>query len=156
MDLGIDGRKALVAASSAGLGLACATALAREGCAVYINGRDAQRLAEAQAGIEAALGVRVRTIVADIATEAGRKIFVDACPEADILVNNNAGPAPGKLADWDHAAWLSAIEANMLAPILLIRALLPGMRMQVEPVRKHLEALVTQWLPQGALLEGVQ
>ncbi|OGG52565.1 MAG: 3-oxoacyl-ACP reductase [Candidatus Handelsmanbacteria bacterium RIFCSPLOWO2_12_FULL_64_10] len=128
MDLGIEGRTALVAASSAGLGLACATALAREGCTVTINGRDPQRLAKAQAGIEAAIGKRVHTVVADINTEEGRAAFVAACPSADILVNNNAGPPPGKLADWDHAAWIAAIEANMLAPILLIRALLPGMR----------------------------
>lgn len=128
MDLGIKGRKALVAASSAGLGLACATALAREGCEVTINGRDARRLAEARTKIETATGARVQTVVADIITEAGRKALIDACPAADILVTNNAGPPPGKLADWDHAAWTAALEANMLAPILLIRALLPGMR----------------------------
>ncbi len=128
MDLGIDGKAALVAASSAGLGLACATALAREGCTVYINGRDAGRLAEACAKIETTTGVRAHTVVADINTEAGRKTLVDACPVADILINNNAGPPPGKLADLDHAAWLSALEANMLAPIFLIRAVLPGMR----------------------------
>ncbi|MFH1516585.1 MAG: SDR family oxidoreductase [Pseudomonadota bacterium] len=128
MDLGIDGKAALVAASSAGLGLACATALAREGCTVYINGRDAGRLTEARAVIEAKTGVRVHTVVADINTEAGRRTLVDACPAADILVNNNAGPAPGKLADLDRAAWLFALEANMLAPIFLISALLPGMR----------------------------
>ena len=128
MDLGIKGKTALVAASSAGLGLACATALAREGCSVTINGRDARRLAEARTGIETATGARVRTVVADITTDAGRKTLIDACPAADILVNNNAGPAPGKLADWDHAAWMAALEANMLSPILLIRALLPGMR----------------------------
>jgi 3-oxoacyl-[acyl-carrier protein] reductase len=67
-------------------------------------------------------------VAADINTEAGRATLIAACPEPDILVNNNAGPPPGELADWDHAAWLSALEANMLAPILLIRALLPGMR----------------------------
>src|SRR3990172_10912328 len=128
MDLGIKGKTALVAASSAGLGLACATALAREGCVVTINGRDERRLADARAGIEAATGARVHTVIADITTEAGREAFVDACPAADILVNNNAGPAPGTLAEWDHAAWMSAIEANILAPILLIRELLPGMR----------------------------
>src|SRR3990172_4859913 len=90
MDLGIKGKTALVAASSAGLGLACATALAREGCVVTINGRDARRLADARAGIEAATGARVHTVIADITTEAGRKAFVDACPEADILVNNTS------------------------------------------------------------------
>jgi 3-oxoacyl-[acyl-carrier protein] reductase len=76
----------------------------------------------------AATGVRVTPVIADINTEAGRATLIDACPDADILVNNNAGPSPGKLADWDHAAWLAALEANMLAPILFIRAQVPGMR----------------------------
>jgi 3-oxoacyl-[acyl-carrier protein] reductase len=128
MDLGIEGRKAIVCASSQGLGLACATALAREGCAVFINGRDKSRLEKAVAQIEAATGARPTSVAADINTEPGRAKLVAACPQADILVNNNAGPPPGELADWDHAAWLAALEANMLAPILLIRALLPGMR----------------------------
>jgi 3-oxoacyl-[acyl-carrier protein] reductase len=128
MDLGIKGRKALLAASSAGLGLACATALAREGCVVTLNGRDAGRLAQAAAQIEKETGAKAATVLADINTEAGRAALIAACPEADILVNNNAGPPPGKLDDWDHAAWIAALEANMLAPILLIRSLLPGMR----------------------------
>jgi 3-oxoacyl-[acyl-carrier protein] reductase len=128
MDLGIEQRKAIICASSQGLGLACATSLAREGCDVFINGRDESRLAQAVAQIETATGVRATPVVADINTEAGRAQLVAACPEADILVNNNAGPPPGEFADWDRAAWLAALEANMLAPILLIRALLPGMR----------------------------
>ena len=128
MDLGIQGKKALLAASTSGLGLACATALAREGCLVYINGRDAERLAKAQQLIALETGVQAFLVQADINTEAGRATLVAACPEADILINNNEGPKPGKLEDWDHAAWLQALEANMLAPILLIRALLPGMR----------------------------
>ena len=128
MDLRIKGCKAIVCASSQGLGLACATALAREGCFVLINGRDQPRLDQAVAQIQAATGARAMPVLADLNTEAGRAKLVAACPEADILVNNNAGPPPGELADWDHAAWLGALEANMLAPILLIRALLPGMR----------------------------
>jgi 3-oxoacyl-[acyl-carrier protein] reductase len=124
MDLGIAGRKALVAASSSGLGLACAAALAREGCRVWINGRDAGRLAQARAQVRG----DVHAVVADINTEEGRATLLVACPEPDILVNNNAGPPPGKLEDWDHAAWLAALEANMLAPVLLIRAVVPGMR----------------------------
>ena len=128
MDLGIRGRKAIVCASSQGLGLACATSLAREGCAVFINGRDESRLQAAVTEIEAATGVRATPVAADINTEAGRAKLIAACPEADILVNNNAGPPPGALADWDRTAWLAALEANMLAPILLIRAVLPGMR----------------------------
>jgi len=128
MDLGIKGRKAIVCASSQGLGLACAMSLAREGCTVFINGRDESRLDRAVREIEAVTGPRATQVVADINTDAGRAKLVVACPEADILINNNAGPTPGELKDWDHAAWLVALEANMLAPILLIRALLPGMR----------------------------
>jgi 3-oxoacyl-[acyl-carrier protein] reductase len=128
MDLGIKGRKAIVCASSQGLGLACATSLAREGCLVFINGRDPSHLDQAVAQIRAATGAEATPVAADINTEAGRDKLVAACPQADILVNNNAGPPPGELADWDRAAWLAALEANMLAPILLIRALLPGMR----------------------------
>jgi 3-oxoacyl-[acyl-carrier protein] reductase len=128
MDLGIKGRKALVCASSQGLGFACATALAREGCEVFINGRNGEKLAAARTTIERETGARVHAITGDITTEAGRQALVAACPAPDMLVNNNAGPPPGKLADWNHAAWLAALEANMLAPILLIRAYLPGMR----------------------------
>jgi 3-oxoacyl-[acyl-carrier protein] reductase len=128
MDLGIKGRKAIVCASSKGLGKACAKALAREGCAVFVNARNAGGLAEAVAEIAEATGARVTAVAADITTEAGRASLIAACPQADILVNNNAGPPPGKLADWDHAAWLGALEANMLAPALLIRALVPGMQ----------------------------
>jgi 3-oxoacyl-[acyl-carrier protein] reductase len=128
MDLGLKGRKAIVCASSQGLGLACAISLAREGCAVHINGRDEGRLAEARSRVEAQTGAHTGMVAVDITTEAGRQALFDACPQADILVNNNAGPLPGKLEDWDHAAWIAALEANMLAPILLIRAFLPGMR----------------------------
>jgi len=78
--------------------------------------------------IEAATGVWAIPVIADISTETGRAKLIAACPDPDILINNNAGPPPGALADWDHATWLSAVEANMLAPILLIRAVLPGMR----------------------------
>jgi 3-oxoacyl-[acyl-carrier protein] reductase len=128
MDLGLNGRTALVMASSRGLGLACATALAREGCSVTLNGRDQSRLDEAADGIAAALGVRPNTAVGDIRTEAGRSAMLAGCAAPDILVTNNEGPPPGKLADWDHDAFITALEANMLGPALLIRAVLPGMQ----------------------------
>ena len=128
MDLGIAGRKAIVSASSQGLGLACATALAREGVHVVINGRDADKLAKAGEQLRKATGASVQTVVADITTDAGRSTLLGACPEADILVTNNSGPPPGNVADWDHAAWIGAFESNMIAPMLLIRAVLPGMR----------------------------
>lgn len=128
MDLGIKGRKAVVCASTQGLGLACAASLAREGCIVHINGRDAARVKKVAGELAAETGAVVHGVAADITTEAGRATLVAACPDADILVNNNAGPPPGKLSDWDHHQWIAALEANMLAPALLIRAFVPGMR----------------------------
>ena len=128
MDLGIKGRNAIVCASSRGLGKACATALAREGCNVVINGLDDQRLRNAATEISVATGTVVKAIRADIRTDEGREALANACPDADILVNNNAGPPPGKFEDWGRAEWMAAIEANMLAPIFMIKAVLPGMR----------------------------
>ena len=128
MDLGLKGRKALVCASSQGLGLACATALAEEGCEVVLNGRNADKLAAAADGLRERTGATVHVVVADLNTEAGRAALLAACPAPDILVNNNAGPPPGQLADWDHAAWLQALESNLLSAALLMREVLPGMR----------------------------
>ena len=128
MDLGLRGRTALVCASSQGLGLACATALAEEGCEVFLNGRNADKLAATAANLRQATGATVHAVVADLNTEAGRTALLAACPAPDILVNNNAGPPPGQLADWDHAAWLSALESNLLSAALLMREVLPGMR----------------------------
>jgi len=128
MDLGISGRKAIVCASTQGLGLACATSLAREGCVVWVNGRDAKRASLAAEAIAKESGGQVFGVGADITTESGRAALIASCPDADILVNNNAGPPPGKLEDWHHEKWMTAIEANMLAPALLIRAVVPGMR----------------------------
>lgn len=128
MDLGIAGKRALVCASSRGLGLACATALAREGCEVYINGRHSEALNAAADVIESVAGRRPQIVVADLNTEDGRANLVEACPSPDILINNNAGPEPGKISDWSREDWLGAVEANMLAPIFLIKAYVPGMR----------------------------
>ena len=127
MDLGLTGRKAIVCASSKGLGYACARALAREGANVWINGRDRGRLEAAAAQIKAEVGADVNLAPADINSQEGRDSLLAFCPAPDILVNNNAGPSPGKLADWSHADWLAAGEANMLAPIFLIKAATPGM-----------------------------
>ena len=130
MDLGIKGRAAIVCASSQGLGEACARALAREGVDVVVNGRDAEKLEATSRSIELSSRVRVTPVVADLDTEAGRARLLEACPEADILVNNNAGPPPGRFEDWDHAQWLAALEANLIAPVMMIRGLLPGMKVR--------------------------
>ena len=128
MDLHIAGRQAIVCASSQGLGRACATSLAREGVKVFINGRDAAKLEATAKEIVAETGGVVVPVAADIMTDEGRAKLVAACPDADILVTNNAGPTPGKFEDWDRNAYLAVFEQNMLPAVLLIRALLPGMR----------------------------
>ena len=128
MDLGLKGRRALVCASSQGLGYACAFALAREGASVVVNGRSPDKLAAARDRIVEATGAEVEAAVADLGTQEGRKTLLDAAGEVDVLVNNNSGPPPGQFANWDEAAWLSAINANMLPALMLIRAVLPGMR----------------------------
>jgi 3-oxoacyl-[acyl-carrier protein] reductase len=129
VNLGISGRRAIICGSSQGLGLACARSLAQEGVHVVLNGRNATKLEATRDKVAAEHpGVRVTAIAADITTEAGRAALIAGCEKPDILVNNNAGPPPGRLEDWGHEAWVGALEANMIAPILLIRALLPGMR----------------------------
>ena len=128
MDLGIHGRKALVCASSQGLGLACATALAQEGCEIWLNGRHADRLEAAAQTLRAQVDTPVHTVVADLNTEDGRASLLAACPAPDILVNNNAGPPPGQLADWTHERWLVALESNLVAAAMLLREVIPGMR----------------------------
>jgi len=128
MDLGLRGKQGIVCASSRGLGRACARQLAREGVDVVMNGRDAQRLAESAKAIRDETGVTVAEVVADLNTPEGREALLAACEAPDILVNNNAGPPPGRFEDWDHEKWLAALEANLLAPVLLIRGVLPGMR----------------------------
>ena len=128
MDLGIAGRRAIVCASTRGLGRACALSLAKEGVAVFVNGRDAERARVAAGELAEESGGSVTGVAADITTEAGRAALVAACPDADILVNNNEGPKPGTFQDWAREDYLHAFESNMLAPVLMIRALLPGMR----------------------------
>jgi len=127
MDLGIAGRSAIVCASSRGLGRACAEALAREGVAVTINGRDAESLATTAEAIRRDGAVEVHAVVGDIELEQTREALLAACPEPDILVNNNGGPLPGRYQDWDREAWISALDSNMIAPALMIRSVLDGM-----------------------------
>ncbi len=124
MDLGIAGRHAIVCASSRGLGFACADALAREGVHVTINGRDPDSLARAAAQLTDRHDVAVTSVVGDIALADTRDLLLAACPEPDIVVNNNGGPPPGRFADWDRDAWIAALDANMLAPLAMIRAVL--------------------------------
>ena len=128
MDLGISGKTALLTASSRGLGKACAVALAGEGVNVVINGRNTETVEATAEGIRGAFGVEVVAVAANIDTEEGRRSLLDACPDPDILVNNNWGPPPGQWEDFEYEDWLEAIEANMLAPIMMIKGVVGGMK----------------------------
>jgi len=127
MDLGIKGRKAIVCASSKGLGKACAMALAEDGCEVFVNGRNEETVAATVAEIKAATGASAHACVADVTTPEGRDALLALCPEPDILVNNAGGPPPGDFRDWDAEHWHQAVNNNMITPILLIRSVVDGM-----------------------------
>jgi len=127
MDLGISGKKALVCASSRGLGRGCAEMLAAEGVTLVLNARGAETLEATAEAIRAAHGVDVTTVAADITTEDGRARVLAAAGDVDILVNNAGGPPPGSWQDWERDDFIAALDANMLTPIALIKALVPGM-----------------------------
>jgi 3-oxoacyl-[acyl-carrier protein] reductase len=127
MDYGIRGRRAIVCAASEGLGRGCALALAREGVDLVINARRQALLDDTAAAIRAETGVSVVAVAADITTAEGRAAVLAACPSPDILVNNAGGPPIGDFRDWDEAAWMSAVNANMITPIMLMRAVVDGM-----------------------------
>ena len=127
MDLGIAGRRALLTASSRGLGKACAVALAGEGVHVTINGLNEDTLTATAEEIRT-MGVEVTAVAADINTADGRSALLAAEPNPDILVNNNWGPPPGPWESFEYEDWLRAVEANMLAPIMMIRGVVGGMR----------------------------
>jgi 3-oxoacyl-[acyl-carrier protein] reductase len=128
MDLGIAGRTAIVCASSRGLGKACAQALAREGVNIIVNGRDAGRLQASADEIRRECAVTVTAVQADVTTADGRKALLAACPDPDILVNNNAGPPPKNFLEIEPEDWSAALDANMIAALALTRAVVPAMK----------------------------
>src|SRR5690242_11464359 len=126
MDLGIAGRKAIVCASSRGLGRACATRLAEAGVEVVVNGLDPKRLEETAADIRKATGGKVIAVAADVATKAGQDALFAACPEPDILIGNNAGPPFRDFRQLDRQKMIDGVIGNMIVPIeLLQRAIDP-------------------------------
>jgi 3-oxoacyl-[acyl-carrier protein] reductase len=127
MDLGLQGKTALVCAASKGLGYACANALAREGVTVTMNARTPGPLEAAAKEIGDAHGIAVTPVTADITTPEGREAALAACPAPDILINNAGGPPPGDFRDWNREDWIKALDANMLTPIELIKSTVDGM-----------------------------
>ncbi|HQU70104.1 MAG TPA: SDR family oxidoreductase [Albidovulum sp.] len=127
MDLGIRGRRALVTAASKGLGRGCAEALAAAGVDLILNARGPEALTATADDLATRHGVKITAIAADITTEAGRARVLDAAGPVDILVTNAGGPPPGLWSDWDREDFIRALDANMLTPIALMKATLPGM-----------------------------
>ena len=127
MDLGIRGKKAIVCAGSKGLGRGCAEALAEAGVDLVLNARGAEALAETANEIEARYGVTVIPVAADITTPDGRAAVLDAAGDVDILVNNAGGPPPGLWSDWSRDDFIKALDGNMLSPIAMMQAVMPGM-----------------------------
>ena len=127
MDLGISGKRALVCASSKGLGRGCAESLAQAGVNLVLNGRTAASLNATADHIRDTYGVQVDVVLADVATADGQAALLAAAGDVDILVNNAGGPPPGLWSDWNREDFIAALDANMLAPIALMKASLPGM-----------------------------
>ncbi len=127
MDLGIRGRRALVCASSKGLGKGCAEALAAEGVDLVLNARGSEALEATASKLRSEYEVEVTAVAADITSEAGQQAVLAAAGELDILVTNAGGPPPGLWSDWSRDDFIAAFDANLLTPIALIKALLPGM-----------------------------
>lgn len=126
MDLGLRGKSAIVCAASKGLGFGCAEALAQAGVDLVINARSDGPLQEAAEALRAH-GVSVTAVAADITSEAGRAAVLSECESPDILVNNAGGPPPGMWTDWERADFIKALDGNMLTPIAMIKACVPGM-----------------------------
>ena len=127
MDLGIKGRKAIVCASSRGLGKACAMELARAGCDVVVNGRDEKTLAATAAEISKATGAKVIPVAADVGTPEGQAKLFAAMPSPDILVNNNAGPPFRDFRELSRQQMIDGVIANMIVAVELIQKVIDPM-----------------------------
>jgi len=127
MDLGIAGKRALVCGASAGLGLACARALVEEGVDVFIVARTDGPLQAATDQLRRLNGGRVQALTADVTQADGRARILAQQSDFDILITNAGGPPPGDFRRWTREDWLAAVDANMLAPIELIKATVDGM-----------------------------
>ena len=134
MELGLKDRVAIVAASSRGLGKACAAELARSGATVVINGRDCDALQATAAEIQAETGAGVTYLKADLTDPEQILHLADETlrrfGRIDVLVTNNGGPPAGYFDDFDDAAWHAAHELTLLSAVRLIRSVLPAMRVQ--------------------------
>jgi 3-oxoacyl-[acyl-carrier protein] reductase len=128
MNLGIAGRNAIICGSSAGLGRACAEALAAEGVNIILNGRRPDVLETTVAEIANKAPGSVKGVAADATHADGLRALLDACPEPDIVVTNTIGPLPKHFEDIGVEDWEGVLRRNMLAPMELVRLALPSMK----------------------------
>jgi 3-oxoacyl-[acyl-carrier protein] reductase len=127
MDLGIRGRTAIVCASSQGLGKGCANALAEAGVSLVINGRHQPLLEQTAQEIRHAWNVSVTAVLADVSTAEGQAALLKACPNPDILVNNNGGPPVRNFRELDRESMLTGVTMNMVTPIELVQKVIDSM-----------------------------
>jgi len=143
MDLGLNGKRAVVCASSKGLGRGCAEALAGAGVSLILNARGVEALEETAQFIRDTHGVDVTTVAADVATRDGRAALIAAAGDVDILVTNAGGPPPGLWSDWDRDDFIAALDAKMLAPVALMQATLRAAQgIDMDTAKKQREATI--------------
>jgi len=130
MDLGIKGRKAIICASSRGLGKGCAMALGQAGVSLVLNGRDRSVLEATAEEIRRVTSVAVTPVAADISTPEGQAAVLAVCPDPDILINNNGGPPHRDFRALERASILDGVTMNMVTPIELIQKVLDNMSAQ--------------------------
>tara|TARA_R110002124_G_scaffold80518_10_gene213081 strand:+ start:6751 stop:7530 length:780 start_codon:yes stop_codon:yes gene_type:complete len=128
MELGLSGKTAIICASSKGLGKGCAMALAEAGCTITINGRTEDTLQATAEEIRKATSVKVTAVAADVSTAEGQRALLRACPQPDILINNNGGPPRKDYTLIDRDAMIEGVIQNMITPIELIKAVTPSMK----------------------------
>jgi len=127
MDLGIAGRKAIICASSKGLGKGCAMALAEAGCEITINGRQLEILSATANEIREKTGAVVHEVGGDVSERGVQDALLAACAEPDILINNNGGPPLKDFRTLDREAILGGVVQNMVTPIELVQRVIDGM-----------------------------
>lgn len=130
MDLGISGRTAVVCASSRGLGKGCAMSLAQNGVNVIVNGRDEAVTNDTAEEIRNKTNVEVTPIIADVSTPEGQRLLLDACPNPDILVNNNGGPPFSDFRDLNRDSMIDGVTMNFVTPVELVQAVIDNMIQQ--------------------------
>jgi len=128
MDLGLKDKKAIICASSKGLGKSCAKSLIEEGVEVVINSRSAENVENAYEDLKQIPDAKIIKVIADLNSKEGQEELISACPDADILVTNNGGPPPGNFLDFKEEDWISAYNSNFISAINLIQGVIPGMR----------------------------